>query len=553
LNHLEKDGKVVARYDFIDLDSSVADPDSVYGDRGHAYYRNDEHGTMVLSLLAGYDPGVYLGAAWDAEYVLFRTEDTRYIDQSQGERETRIEEYNWAAAIVQAESLGVDIVSSSLGYRTDYNDLLGDHTFEEMTGDCTIISKAARGAVQRGVIIVNAMGNEGYGEGSLGAPADVDGVVGVGGVDSKGVYWTGSSRGPTADGRVKPDVVAQAVSVQVADIYRGIGKYRPNNGTSLATPVVGGLCGLIVQAYPESSPADIRTRLLWSCSFGDGQDSIDTYYGYGIPDAARACLRDNQIYIELFDSDGYGIWGMPVYSSNGERVGTTDSTGIALCTVSDASVDTIIIRHPAGIRSSLAVEQTPAVLSDTLPISSGLSISVSNRKGHPLDKATVYWKRNGQVKFNTKSADSTGVVYIPFHWDDPVDFHACAPGYRCSETETRFVLGRKEEHEIVLTMQQPLFLYPTVLRLGADSARLSVEFNAGEQWTTVSEASVMAVIRTVTGESVWEYIETVTTPEVISFHWNCRNADGRLAVPGTYLLILRYNSRLYRQKFFIIP
>ncbi len=293
-------GQIKASYDFIDNDTSVEDPDSVFGNVNHPYYQNDDHGTKTLSLVAGYDPGKFMGIAWGAQFALARTENTYYDSVSGLETEIHSEEDDWASAIVWAESLGVDIVSSSLGYRDGFQDTVtiqnsstkrkdANYQYSDLDGVTTIVSRAAQGAINRGMIIVNAMGNEGSDrEGSLCAPADVDGVISVGAVDSTGLIAPFSSTGPTSDGRLKPDVVAQGVSV-IVPVTTGNSTYTSGNGTSFSTPLIAGACALIMQSMGMRDNKKIREALYKSCSFLPAQTTIDYRYGYGLPDALKAC------------------------------------------------------------------------------------------------------------------------------------------------------------------------------------------------------------------------------------------------------------------------
>jgi subtilisin family serine protease len=282
-NHLLADS------DFIDNDGTVADPDSVANDPSNPYYHNDEHGSMTLSLIAGYDPPRFAGVAWGARFILARTEDSKEI--ATGEIEKHYEEDNWAAAMVWAESLGVDIVSSSLGYRDGFTPPDTDYTYNDMNGRTTIISKAARQAVHFGVLVVNAMGNDGPDPGSLDAPADVDSVISVGAVDGSQAIAFFSSRGPTSDGRIKPDCVAQGYYDAVPLIYGSDSiSYWYGDGTSFSTPLVAGVCALIKQTHPNEPAAATRGRLLTSCAFVPGQTAVDNTYGRGVPNAKIACV-----------------------------------------------------------------------------------------------------------------------------------------------------------------------------------------------------------------------------------------------------------------------
>jgi len=292
LSEFTSGGHLVADSDFIDHDGTVNDPDSVVNDMNSPYYHNDEHGSMTLSLIAGYDPPNFAGAAWGARFILARTEDTKLTPD--GEIEKHYEEDNWAAATVWAESLGVDIVSSSLGYRDGFTFPDTDYTYRDMNGRTTIISKAASLACSLGVIIVNAMGNEGAIPGSLVAPADVDKVISVGAVNSNLTIAGFSSCGPTSDGRIKPDCVAQGVDNAVPDIY-GISNdsYTFASGTSFATPLVAGVCALVNQAHSNDPPSLIRSRLLSSCALVPGQSVVNDSFGRGVPNAKIACLPND--------------------------------------------------------------------------------------------------------------------------------------------------------------------------------------------------------------------------------------------------------------------
>jgi serine protease AprX len=298
-----KQGKIKATYDFIDNDTSVADPDSVASDSNNPYYRNDLHGSTTLSLIAGFDPGNFMGAAWGAEFALARTENT-YQDATGLETEIHSEEDDWAAAVVWAESLGVDIISSSLGYRDGFQDTasiaegngyrkVNDYQYSDLDGKTTIVSRAAIYAIQRGIIVVNAMGNEGADEpGTLCAPADVDGVISVGALDRTGsaiAYF--SSTGPTSDGRIKPDLVAKGESVSIPAIYGDSSMYVSGNGTSYATPIIAGLCALIVQSMQDKNSNRVKTSLYASCKYLPEQFAQNNLFGRGIPDALKACTN----------------------------------------------------------------------------------------------------------------------------------------------------------------------------------------------------------------------------------------------------------------------
>lgn len=248
--------EVTAQYDFIDHETDVSGV-------GH------DHGINVLSALGGYAYGELIGPAYSASYLLARTED----DTS----ETRAEEDNWVAALEWADSLGVDIVSSSVNYRL-FDDPADNYPFSAIDGQTAIISRAANIAAARGILVVNSNANEGPSDGSVWPPADSPHVLGVGSVNSQGIISYFSSRGPTYDGRIKPDVVAMGTAVYMAS---GVNDFIQGYGTSFSTPLVAGLAALLLQAHPELAPDSIITLFQ---KHGDNSENPDNAYGYGIPD-----------------------------------------------------------------------------------------------------------------------------------------------------------------------------------------------------------------------------------------------------------------------------
>jgi subtilisin family serine protease len=239
--------------------------------RGSDYvYDYHNHGTSVLSILAGNLPGVISGTAPGANYILLRTEDD--------ESEYPAEEDYWAAGAEYADSAGADIITSSLGYFT-FDDPSMNYSFSDMDGNSTFVTRAADMAASKGIVVIASAGNERNKEWlRILAPSDGDGVVSVGAVKHDLTISDFSSAGYSYDGRVKPDVVAPGVSLTIqfepGVVHRG-------SGTSFSCPVISGLTASLMQAVPKASPPEIITALHES---SDRFLNPDTLYGYGLPD-----------------------------------------------------------------------------------------------------------------------------------------------------------------------------------------------------------------------------------------------------------------------------
>lgn len=292
---------LVAEHDF------VCDDDEVQWLPGDAcgVARANDHGTYTWSTLGGFAPGNLIGPAFRAGFVLAKTEDVS--------REVHQEEDNYIAALEWADSLGVDVVSSSLGYRA-FDDG-SEYTVAQLDGRTAPITVATDLAADRGIVVVTAMGNEGPGESTLGVPADGRRVVSVGAVDMRRMLAYFSSWGPTGDGRIKPDVVALGVGT-ACGASAGPHVYARVNGTSLSTPLAAGLAALLVEAEPTWGPDSIASAMRRS---GDRREAPTNTMGWGVPDGVRALripdARPQVIGVAWADSsvggDGNGIpgWG----------------------------------------------------------------------------------------------------------------------------------------------------------------------------------------------------------------------------------------------------
>ena len=235
-----------------------------------------EHGTQVLSTIGGYAPGQLIGPAYGAHYLLANTEAVPF--------EVEIEEDLWVAAMEWADSLGAEVISSSLGY-TDW------YSYSDMDGKTAVTTRAAETAVRRGIVVVNAMGNMGgFPYEKMGAPADAEGVVSVGAVDAAGRRTAFSSIGPTFDGRIKPDVMAMGQDVYtVAPL--SMDDYLRSDGTSFSAPLVAGVAALLLEAYPHWTPDRVQRALLSTATQAAAPDTLN---GYGIVHALNALLTESR-------------------------------------------------------------------------------------------------------------------------------------------------------------------------------------------------------------------------------------------------------------------
>ncbi|MBI4502229.1 MAG: S8 family serine peptidase [Gemmatimonadetes bacterium] len=265
--------------------------DSIVRNQGNDAPGASDHGTATWSLLAANASGTMVGIAPEAQYILAKTEDVR--------GETRVEEDNYVAALEWADSLGAKIVSSSLGYLC-FPENCATATFSyatgQLNGDVAVTTVAADLAAQRGITVVTAMGNSGPAPQSLSTPADGDSVISLGSVDSLGNLAPSSSRGPTADGRIKPDLTAPGVAVFVAT-PSGFGR---GSGTSFSTPIAAGAAALMKQAHLSFGPIAIRDALRLA---GSNARSPDSNRGWGTPDVTLAAtFPDGVTLLEPLDS-----------------------------------------------------------------------------------------------------------------------------------------------------------------------------------------------------------------------------------------------------------
>ncbi|PLK42901.1 S8 family serine peptidase [Emticicia sp. TH156] len=281
---LYAENRVVGTYDFVANEKSV--------------YEDDNHGTRVLSCMAAYEDGKIVGTAYKASYLLLRTEDTA--------SETRREEANWLFGAEMADSVGVDVINSSLGYTT-FDDPRQDYKRADLNGDRALATRAADWAAQAGILVVTSAGNEGNDSWKyIGTPADADSVIAVGAVSASRVIASFSSYGPSADGRVKPELAAMGQSTLVGGANNTIVN---SNGTSFASPLLAGFAASFWQAYPEFNNMQIRDFLIRSAS---QYESPDDRLGYGIPNFEKAAqLAELEQLIAVIKKEGRDVAVFP--------------------------------------------------------------------------------------------------------------------------------------------------------------------------------------------------------------------------------------------------
>lgn len=310
LAHLFNENRILGVRDFVTNDGSV--------------YEDHQHGTNVLSVMAADLPGQIIGTAPKASYWLIRTEDAA--------TETLAEEFNWVAGAEFADSMGADVINSSLGYTT-FDNTLDDHTYQDLDGNTTVITKGANIAASKGILVVNSAGNSGSDSWYyIGAPADGHSVLAIGAVDANGEIAAFSSRGPSYDGRVKPDVCGQGNGTT---LLSPTGAVSIGSGTSFSSPLIAGIATCLMQAFPDSSNFKIMEAIKLSAH---KYANPDADYGYGIPNFYRAFLYLAGITLSDYNKDQFFSVGpnpftdktmLAFYSANAQNINVkiTDVSG----------------------------------------------------------------------------------------------------------------------------------------------------------------------------------------------------------------------------------
>lgn len=372
---------IIAAYDFVNNDTIVHNEPGVDAESQH------NHGTMVLSLIAGYEPGYFIGGAYGADFILAKTEDIS--------SETPLEEDNWIRAGEWAESLGVDIVTSSLGYWDWY-------VPSQMDGRTATITVGALRLARLGVLVCTANGNSGPGPVSIVAPADADSVISVGAIDMDDSVAVFSSRGPTADGRIKPDLVAPGVYVAVA-LPTGPSDYLLGSGTSFATPIMASLCALILQIHPDWQPMRVIEELKRTSTFTEEPNND---YGWGKPNAIFGSAREDSATYIYFLHQGWNLVSFPVYVRDGFRFPAQIGGFYAYNGRAYEEMDTLLV---VGAGYFVLMERDTVVRVSGEPFR---SVSILLHRGWNLIGGDISYHDERRVGINPRSAIYPGSLYL---------------------------------------------------------------------------------------------------------------------------------------------
>lgn len=295
---LRDNGQILGGYDFVN--------------RNEDFYTGNPHGSMVLSCMGGYQEGFLVGTAPDASYYLFKTEDAA--------TENPVEESYWVEAAEKADSLGVDVINTSLGY-FEYDDAAYSHTYNEMDGKTAFMTRGAEIAFSKGMIVVASAGNEGATQNPyIAVPADGISVLSVGAVNALRTIASFSSIGPSFDGRVKPDVMAQGQSVVLSDAF---GNITTANGTSFSSPITAGMVASLWQAFPNKTNQEIKDLIVKSA---DKYSVPNNQYGYGIPDFGMAL--SNALTLQDFSKKDVFLYPNPASNLTSLSFSENFDTGI---------------------------------------------------------------------------------------------------------------------------------------------------------------------------------------------------------------------------------
>ena len=286
--HLWENDQIIATKDFVQNTGNV--------------YQFGDHGTSVFSTIASkYESsnGNFYGIAYEADFILCITEE--------GGSEDRVEEYNWLLGAEFADSLGADVINCSLGYKF-FDISEHDYGVDDLDGNTAVISKAARIASEKGMVIATSAGNSGddpYPRNLISPPADADGILTVGSVNPDFSYTLFSSVGNTTDGRIKPDVAAFGNGTA---IVRGSGNIQRGTGTSFASPLIAGFAAGIWQANPDWTSEEVITAIKNS---GHRNHIPDSLRGWGVPNYSYAVAGETALKVKDILEDKVTIYPNP--------------------------------------------------------------------------------------------------------------------------------------------------------------------------------------------------------------------------------------------------
>ena len=487
---------VIGAHDFINGDSIVAQQP---GDP----FTQHHHGTETWSVLGGHDPDFFVGPAYGAQFLLAK------IDRV--DAEPRADEDRWVAALEWADSMGAQLVSSSLSYF----DFDGGFTWSDadLDGNTTPTTIAADAAAARGILIVNSASNDGRGR--LGAPADADSIIAVGAVNQDGFLASFSSTGPTADGRIKPELVARGVST-IAAVPVGGDPYGSFSGTSFSAPLVAGGAALVMEAWPELDAMAVRQALLLSGSNHTPNDSM----GHGLPDVASAITFPMGIVPQPTGASGpNGVlrslsptfaWQVPLLHPS------AGSVRYRLQIASDSAFDTIV-------HEDTVVDASSVTLSDPLAAGEGL-----------------WWRVVGETEIGVVHASA---AVGPFTMEPWVRLATL------NDVESEFIEDRTPllvwdplpaappigplefDIEIISAITGEIFLLIAGM---PDTSAVVVEplpFNVPFRWRVIVQTAMGAVD---TAESVAPFVVvSADAPPVTLLYQNFPNPFPRIGVPST--------------------
>ena len=279
-----------------------------YVNKSSNYFSGNNHGTYVLSSIGGFVDGQLVGTAPDAKFYLYITEDAISAFPYS---ENPVEESNWVEAAEEADRVGVDIISTSLGY-FGYDNPNYSHTYSDMTGNLALASQGANIAFEKGIVVVASAGNEGQEtEPHIGIPAEAKNVIAVGAVQANETLALFSSIGPSYDNRVKPDVMAQGQTVVLSDTA---GNLVTANGTSFSCPITSGMVACLWQALPGKNAQQIKQLIVESSdNFTEPAAKSRPQYGYGIPDFNLALAKG--LSVNDFSKTDFVVYPNPTYEA----------------------------------------------------------------------------------------------------------------------------------------------------------------------------------------------------------------------------------------------